>query len=402
VRLAASRLAGRFAAALCLVQPVGAAEYYMQPMASVTAEHDSNVELQPASQGPAADTFGYIATGAALFGIATPDSNTTIRPRIDYRNYPSDHIDDRLEEFLDLNSAYRGERQHASVYLGFQRADEFNSELYNPYAPSLPASPETGRTTMGSTRTSLILLPKYSYYVTPLTTIGVSGTYQKLTYSPSNSYDAVDFNYYQTQVFVEWALNQNNDVSVGIYGSDYEATHYHSNAVAEGASLGLHTNWTPLLDTDASVVYQRTQIDTSIPSPLHSTEEPWGASVSATYKNQLNQLKINIDRLITPTGGGGIYINQQAQLLYIRDINPRLQFTGATIAMRNHGLTSNVSGDDRTFVRTAVELKWMFTPTLYVQGGYQYMWEKYEVNPDGAANNRVYVTFGYQARERQY
>jgi hypothetical protein len=65
-------------------------------------------------------------------------------------------------------------------------------------------------------------------------------------------------------------------------------------------------------------------------------------------------------------------------------------------------LTSNVSGDDRTFLRTAVELKWMLTPTLYVQGGYQYMWEKYEVNPDGAANNRIYVTFGYQARERQY
>ena len=402
MRLAASQLTGRFAAALCLVQPVGAAEYYMQPMASITAEHDSNVELQPASQGPAGATFGYIGAAAALFGIATPDSNTTIRPRIDYRNYPSDHVDDRLEEFLDLNSAYRGERQHASLYLGFQRADEFNADLYNPYAPPLPASPETGRTTMGSTRTSLILLPKYSYYVTPLTTIGVSGTYQKLSYSPSNSYDAVDFNYYQTQVFVEWALNPKNDVTVGIYGSDYEATHYHSTAVAEGASLGLHTNWTPLLDTEASVVYQRTQIDTIIPSPLRSTENPWGASISATYKNQLNQFRMNIDRLITPTGGGGIYINQQAQLLYIRDINPRLQFTGAMIAMRNHGLTSNVSGDDRTFLRTAVELKWMLTPTLYVQGGYQYMWEKYQVNPDGAANNRVYVTFGYQARERQY
>ncbi len=394
------------ALAAALALPVHAAEYYVQPVASIAAEEDSNLDLQPASQGPVSSNTGYIGDVAALFGIATPDSDTTIRPRIDYREYPSDSPDDRLEEWLDLNSAYRAERGRASVYLSFQRRDEFNAELnsaeYNPYGPVSPTSPETGRTLTGVTRTSLLLLPNYSYYLTPLTTIGVSAIYQMLNYSPNNSFDAVDFNYAQAKLFVQWALNQKNDLTAGVYGSDYKAVHYDSDAVAEGATLGLHTNWTPLLDTNATVIYQRTRVDTAIPLPLHATENPWGASFAAAYKTQLDQFRINVDRLITPSGGGGIYVNEQAQFQYVRELTPRLEFTGAMIALKNHGLTSNVSGDDRTFLRTAVEMKWMVTPTFFVQAGYQYMWEKYEVNPDGAANNRVYVAFGYQGRNRQY
>ena len=400
------KFAGTLAAAILPVQLMHAAEYYVQPMASISAEEDSNLDLQPASQGPVSSNTGYIGDAAALFGIATPDSDTTIRPRVDYRDYPSDSADDRLEEWLDLNSIYRAQRGRASLYLGFQRRDDFNAELnsaeYNPYGPVLPTSPETGRTLTGVTRTSLILLPNYSFYLTPTTTIGVSGIYQRLDYTPNNSFDAVDFNYSQAKMFVQWALNQRNDITAGVYGSNYEAVHYNSIAVAEGATLGLHTNWTPLLDTTESVVYQRTRLDTAIPLPLRGTENPWGASFAAAYKTLVDQFRINVDRLITPSGGGGIYVNEQAQFQYTRALDPRLEFTGAMIALRNHGLTSNVSGDDRTFLRTAVELKWMFTPTLFVMGGYQYMWEKYEVSPDGAANNRVYVAFGYQARNRQY
>jgi hypothetical protein len=49
-----------------------------------------------------------------------------------------------------------------------------------------------------------------------------------------------------------------------------------------------------------------------------------------------------------------------------------------------------------------VDMKWMMTRTFYIQGGYSYTWQKYEFNPDGAANNRLYVRFGYQGLGRQY
>jgi hypothetical protein len=396
-----------FMAGVVTAAPAFAAEIYVQPSAQISAEADTNLDLQPASYpGSIRTVEGYIADAAAVISITTPNSSAAIRPRIDYRDYPSDSADNRLEEYLDLNAAFRSQRGKGSVYLGYQRRDEFNAELssalYDQFNPVHPTSPETGRTVRGATRESLILLPNYSYSITPLTAAGVSAIYQQLNYSPNNTFSAVDFDYYQAKAYLRWTLDRTNDLTLGGYGSKYNATHFDSRATAGGGTLTLDTSWSPLLSTSAGVVYQRTNIDTTIPSPLKKVANPWGATFSALYKAAVDQFRMDAGRVITPSGGGGIYVNDQLQFQYDRNFTQRLLFTGAVIARRDRGLTSNVSGDDRTYVRTVVDLKWMIRPTWYVEGGYQYMWQKYQLDPDGAANNRIYIRFGYQGRDRQW
>jgi len=396
-----------FVAGVVTAAPALAAEIYVQPSAQISAEADTNLDLQPASaRGSIRTVEGYIADAAAVISIATPNSSVAIRPRIDYRDYPADSADNRLEEYLDLNSAFKSQRGKGSVYLGYQRRDEFNAELsaalYDQYNPAHPTSPETGRTVRGARRESLILLPDYSYNVTPLTAAGVSAIYQKLNYTPNNTFSAVDFDYYQAKAYVRWTLDRKNDLTLGGYGSKYQAAHFDSRATAGGATLTLDTSWSPLLSTSAGVVYQHTNIDTTIPSPLKKVANPWGATFSAVYKAEVDRFRMDAGRVITPSGGGGIYVNDQLQFQYDRNFTQRLLFTGAVIALRNRGLTSNVSGDDRTYVRTVVDLKWMIRPTWYVQGGYQYFWQKYQLDPDGASNSRIYIRFGYQGRDRQW
>jgi hypothetical protein len=396
-----------FMAGVATAAPAFAAEIYVQPSAQISAEADTNLDLQPASYpGSIRTVEGNVADAAAVISIATPNSSASIRPRIDYRDYPADSEDNRLEEALDINAQFGSQRGKGTVYLGYQRRDEFNAELssalYDQFNPEHPTSPETGRTVMGATRESLILQPNYSYNLTPLTAAGVSGVYQQLNYSPNNSFSAVDFDYYQAKAYMRWTLDHTNDLTLGGYGSRYEATHFDSRATAGGATLTLDTTWSPLLATSAGVVYQRTDIDTAIPSPLKTVANPWGATFSAVYKTQVDQFRLDAGRVITPSGGGGIYVNDQLQFEYDRNFTQRLLFTGALIALRNRGLTSNVSGDDRTYVRTVLDMKWMIRPTWYVQGGYQYMWQKYELDPDGAENSRIYIRFGYQGRDRQW
>jgi hypothetical protein len=396
-----------FMAGVVTAAPAFAAEIYVQPSAQISAETDTNLDLQPASYpGSIRTVEGYIADAAAVISIATPNSSAAIRPRIDYRDYPTDSADNRLEEYLDLNAAFKSQRGKGSVYLGYQRRDEFNAELssalYDQFNPVHPTSPETGRTVRGATRESLILLPDYNYSITPLTAAGVSGVFQQLNYSPNNTFSAVDFDYYQAKAYLRWTLDRTNDLTLGGYGSKYNATHFDSRATAGGGTLTLDTSWSPLLSTSAGVVYQRTNIDTTIPSPLKKVANPWGATFSAVYKAAVDQFRMDAGRVITPSGGGGIYVNDQLQFQYDRNFSQRLLFTGAVIARRDRGLTSNVSGDDRTYVRTVVDMKWMIRPTWYVEGGYQYMWQKYQLDPDGAANSRIYIRFGYQGRDRQW
>lgn len=393
-------------AGLCAM-PVVAAEVYIQPSASLTAENDSNLDLNP---GPNPEVQGYLASAGSLFGISTPSTDTTIRPRLEYRDYPKDSQDNRLEGYLDLKSEYRGPRSDASILGTFDHQDDFNAEfssaLYNDFNPVQPTAPQTGKAVTGVVRDSVLLLPQYEYSISPLWNVGVSGIYQGLRYHPANTNFLVDFDYYQGKAFVSWATGPRSQISVGAYGSNYQATQIDSQATGAGGSLDLDTKWTPLLSTNFSAVYQRTNIYQHIiggpPSQqLDAEVNVWGATFGAVYKGQVAQYRFNIGRIITPSGGGGIYVNDQAQFQYDRNLTQRLSFTGAMIALRNRGITSNLNGDDRDYLQTVVELKWMWSPTWYVQGGYQYAWQKFEYNPDGAANNRIFIRVGYLGLPRQ-
>lgn len=389
-------------AGIALAAPGFGAEVYVQPIVSVSAEDNTNLDLE---QGPNPNIAGYSADAATLIGVATPNSDTAIRPRVDYRYYPTDSFDDRLEAYLDVNSTYNTQRSNASTFMEFERRDQLTAELnsanYNQIGPVSPTSPETGRITVGGTRTSVLLLPDYRYKITPLTAVGVSAIYQQIEYSPENSANAVDFRYYLGRLYMRWTLDQRNQVSLGGYGSKYEALHFDSRSTAGGVSVHLDTDWSPLLSTGATALYQHTTVDSTIPTLFKANANPWGATVNGEYTTQTQQFRLDGGRIITPSGGGGIYVNEQVQFQYDRKFTRRLTFTGAAIWVRNHGLTSNANGNDRTYWRPAVDLKWMMTRTFFLQGGYEYVWQKYQLDTFSAENNRIYIRFGYQGLGRQ-
>jgi hypothetical protein len=382
---------------------VFAAELYIQPSASLTVENNSNLDLDPTG---GAEIQGYLAKLAALFSISTPNSESTIRPRLEYRDYPEDSEDNRLEGYLDLISNYRGLRSTASIVGQFEHRDDLNAELssalFDEINPVQPTAPQTGQTVRGVTRDSLLLLPKYSYDLTPIISAGFSGIFQGARYSPSDDFDHVDFNYYYGQAFVSWNYSARSTLSFGGYGSKYDATHFDSNATGAGTSIEWNTSWTPLFSTDATVVYQRTKVDQTVPVLVQANTNTWGATFGAVYKAKISQFRLNVGRIITPSGGGGVYVNDQLQFQYNRDLTERLAFTGALIALHNHPITSDIpNGYDREYGQAVVELKWMWTPTWYVQGGYQYAHQKFNTDPNGASNNRVYITLGYLGLPRQ-
>jgi hypothetical protein len=380
-----------------------AADVFVQPSGYISAESNSNLDLTPGGQ---AEVTGYIADFASVIGIATPNSTTTVRPRVDYRDYPSDSTDNRLEEYLDFNSDYKNQRSAASISGTLDHRDEFNAELtpalYDDLNPTQPTAPQTGRTLKGATRDSVILIPSYSFKVTPLVATGVSAIYQKVNYSPDNSGRFVDFDFYQGKAFVVWTLDQKSDLTFGAFGNRYNATRFESTGTSGGGSVQLDTAWTPLFSTQASLALQHSNIDYGIPPTFNGSVNTWGGSLTALYKVQTSQFRADLSRILTPSGGGSVYINNQLQGQYSRSLTPRLTLTGAAVYLRNRALTANASGNGRDYLRSVAEVKWMIARTWYVQGGYQYTWQKYQLDPDGAANNRVYIRFGYQGLDRQW
>jgi hypothetical protein len=169
-----------------------------------------------------------------------------------------------------------------------------------------------------------------------------------------------------------------------------------------GATLDLNTSWTPLLSTKVSLLYQHTSISDVTPAPLNISVNAWGATVGTIYKTQLDQFRLDVGRTISPSGSGGLYNVDRVQFQDDRNLTTRLSITGALVGLKTHALTANIAGDDRKYAQAIVEMRWMMTRYWFVQGGYQYAFQKYQYDVDSAADNRVYVQFGYQglARER--
>jgi hypothetical protein len=378
-----------------LVAPTLAAQFYVQPTAALGAETNSNLDLDPGSNS---SVQGYLADAGALFGIATPNSESTIGARLDYRDFPKDSADNRLEEFLDFRSDYSTPRSHAALSGAFYREDDFNAEFssayFNPINPVQPTNPTTGQAVTGETLTTLLLQPSYTYRFSPVIGGGVSAIYQKVDYSPT-FLDHSNFDFYQGNAALSWKSSQRSEWSFGGFGSKYESTQIQSNATGGGATVGLDTIWSPLLSTNASVTYQHTNIDQSTPPVVKGGVNTWGGSASAVYRAQLSQYRAILSRFVTPSGGGGVYVNDQAQLQYNKDLTHRLAFTGAMIWVKSTQLPTNVNNLDRTYDQTALDLKYMIRPTWFVQGGYQYTWQKFTQIPE-ASNNRIFIMVGYQ------
>ncbi len=386
-----------FAALVMAAPRLFAAEWYVQPNATLTVEGDSNLEMQP---GYKTRTEGNLAMASALIGITSPTSDTTIRPRIEYRNYPEDSQDNRLEEYFDFNSSMSGQRSSESIFGSLQHRDEFNAEfnsaLYDNFYPTAPpTSPETGKATVGATRDSAFVVPSYNFRFSPLLAATVTGIYQKVNYSPNDSSGHVDFEYYFGKAAASWTFSPRSELSFGGFGSKYEATRYNSNATGSGAVVDFDTNWTPILSTTFEAVYQHTDINTSIPPPLITTSNAWGATASVAYKTQISRLRLDAGRMITPSGGGAVYTADQIKTQYDRDLSERLSVTGAVIGLKNSSLVASQNANDRKYLETVLEMKWNLTRTWYLQGGYQYSWEKFDIYQTGAANNRVYIRVGY-------
>lgn len=373
------------------------ADVYNQPAGSLTVTGDTNLDMDP---GEKTRTEGNLISLSDLIGIATPDSDSYIRPRVEYRNYPEDSGDNRVEGYLDFNSTFRTARSSTAVYGTFDHLDEFNAELpsaeYDSLNPVSPTAPETGHAISGATRDSALVVPAYNFKYSPLWGFGVSGLYQRLDYSPNDDFAHVNFAYYFGQASATWSLSPRSELSFGAFDSRYEATGYFSDAKGSGGTLDLDTDWTPLVSTAASVVAEHVDVDTSIPVLFRGSKNAFGATVSVAYKTLVSQYRMNAGQLITPSGGGSLLYSDQIKAEYDRDISARWSVTGALLALKNRGITSNLDVNDRTYVQTLFDVTWMMTRTWYLQGGARYMWEKYQVNTSGAADTRIYFRIGYK------
>lgn len=373
-----------------------AAQVFYQPVASVGVESDSNLDMDP---GGNKQVQGYLADVATVFGIDTPAWSTLLRPRLVYRSYPKNSVDDRLETYLDLSSTYKTQRSSTSLAASYQHLDQFNAQFapptFNDIVPNQPA-PADSRAATGATQNTAFLSPRYVYSFTPTIGAGVSGNYEDVRYSPADVSSHQNFNYYQGRAFLNYALNPTSTLTFGGLGSKFKTKDVNSQATGSGALLDLNTLWTPLLTTTEELNYQHTKLDSTFPNRIDASVNKVGGFVDASYKTELDRFRLVARRSISPSGGAAVYTSDRLQFQYDRTFTARWTVTGAVSYIHTRGLTEAQSGQDSRYAQALVEAHYDLTRYFFLQGGYQYAYQRYRTDPTSADNNRVYLEIGYK------
>ncbi|HVO46552.1 MAG TPA: hypothetical protein VMT29_09470 [Steroidobacteraceae bacterium] len=380
-----------------------AADVFYQPVASVQGQWNTNIELQP---GAAQSGAGYMADVATLIGVATPNSQLTLRPDVRYEYYPTDTSLNRLEAMLDINGQLRYQRDKFSLRGRIDRRDDLNAEIqdaqFNPVNPGLPVTPTTGRVSVGVVRDNVYLTPSYDHGFSALFSGGLSATFQRMTYSPNDPSAHVGFNYYQAQPYFDYTVSARSDIQFGVFGAKFEAVNIESHSEAYGGLVQGTYNWSPIFHSTLTVLLQRTRNEQTTPTPFQDSTTNWGANVETVYAGRTDKLRLTVGRQILPSSGGGLYNTDQVQGQYDREITERFALTAALLYQRLGTLASNSPSDTRNYLVGQVFAEWMLTRVLFIRGGYSYQWQKYRFDPEGANNNQVSLQFGYRGLGRQY
>ena len=400
-------LLGAFAlAGIIGVAPAQAAQTHLQPRIEAGVEQNTNRNLA-INPDDEADVLGYIVTAEVLWSYVTPKTNTEVRPRVRFQDYPDDKEIQRSEQFLDFSTQHRATERSTLALVGrYAREDSFNSELvdagFDDLDPDDPIDGGEGTTEelASETRTRVQLRPDFTHDISEVTGVAVGGVFQTVGFD-SESRDRTEYDYLELRTLLTRRLSPRTQVGVGPVVSRYETRDDTRQTDGYGLELGLDHRWSEVSRLRGKLFVLRSEFEGLDDGLLVSESETnVGFNLGFTRRTELGRVRLDVGRTVRPTAGGSTVVQDQVRAQFDHDFSERLFMRTALRAYTQERVGSSESSNNRDYARAELGLTWMATPTIFISGGYNYTWRELELDGTSADNHSVFVSFGYRGLGR--
>jgi hypothetical protein len=374
-----------------------AAETFWQPSVEARVEGHSNRDLAPDSEDTMA---GYFADLELLWGRNTGRSETRIRPRLRFQDYPDRDELQRLEQFLDVSTLYRTLRSETSVVGSYSRRDAYTAEIieagFDDFDPDDPSVSETSRLIVDNTRTRVQVRPTYTYRFSERSGITAGLTAETVDYESELPQTQVDFDYMQFETGWVQELDERARITFGPYVSRYDARDDSVTSDGYGLVGRWSRSWTERFRSTLTVRVERTESDRLLPVVVEESDTVWGATLNIDRRSETSIWRMNVGRTITPSGSGSKANSDEIRVGYERAMSPRLSSTAAVRALRVRSQSDFSRGDDRDYARAELGLRWAMTQTWSITGGYEFTWREFKRETDDANDNALFVSVKFE------
>jgi len=376
---------------------VNAADVHFQPVVEARVESNTNRNLAE-NEADESDSTGYIADMALVVTSTTARHQTIVRPRVKVQEYPDTSEIENVEGFLDLSSKVLWQRASLDIAANYSHEDLYNAELANArfddVTPDDPTSPESGNLQAGRTRDWFRITPYYEYEATERAALGFGVLYETASYD-GGSESVTDYDYGQAEALFRWKFTPETEFSIGPYVSRYEARDDSSKYDAYGVTASVAKNWSEKWSSEFSVGYEKNEIEYA--DPALEDEEPsgWSALLTLDYKGEVSRLRFVGGQRITPSSDGRKTASDELRMQYDRDMSARLSLQAAARYVSDDDLGDAPDPNQRDYARADLGLRYKFTQTWYMTGGYRYVWQE-RSSADGDADNHSFIVgIGY-------
>ena len=280
------------------------AQVYVQPQFDLRTEVSDNFDLDP-NGTPDGDIYGFIADAQTLIGIYTQRSETSVRPRVRFQEYPDRDELQRLEAFLDLRSKYQWERSEFLLFGRYSLQDSYNSETaggeFDPLDPNFNDNDGSSTILVGETRQRFQLNPTYDYDVTERVRMGVGLNYEDVSYdADSGQSTRTDYDYTVLDGSLAWTLTPQSEAGVDVYASQYQAKDDSEETDAYGAGVGYSYKWSDVTGVEARLFYESNDVTVNAPVRSEESTSGWGGSLTAYRKLEVSQWRFTLSRAVHP------------------------------------------------------------------------------------------------------
>lgn len=388
------------AVSIVIVSAASAAtDGYIVPEFEAHAEHHSNLDLTD-TNAENSDVYGYGGYAGATLGLRSQRGLTEMKPSVNYTYYPDRDEFNDANYYLDLKSTYEFQRDRLKVISHYSRENAVEGEIAEAQFDTFdPANPDQGANggifLQKETITKLQLRPEWVHDLSERWGFGVGGNYQTVTFDADAPSNRKDNDFIQAEAFATLRIDQRTDMRAGAYQSSFETDDGTNKTDATGLQVTLQRSWTPNFSGYVSVNADRSEIET--PGATEESDS-WGFQVGGFRTTPVSKTDLSMGRSLSPSFGGSRVEFDDFRVQYDRNLSERLVVSSAVRLSRSRSDVDNE--DDNDFARADLELRYSLSRTMYVAGGYSYIWQEF-VAPDANGNDRkgsdnvIGFRFGY-------
>jgi hypothetical protein len=366
-----------------------AAEWSVDPSATVAAGYESNAALTTDSHKGASETILNPAIGARrLTETSLVDLNLLGRQTY----YSGNELPDTTEGQAALKSFVRSTERTRLDLNGVSRWDTLLESAVLGNGTGNVQDVDVGLATTKVHRRWREAAPSLTYQLTERNSVNLLYRITNVKFGDVGTSGLVDYQQDYLSLTDSYALSEANYLNVSVLGTKYRPTDGSDSDTSE-LLAGMYHYFSATSSAGLRAGVGKTR--ETMPDGSETHNSLFVLEITGLQRSELSNLEGVISRDVEPSGVGQSVTTDQLRVDWNRRLTEMMGVSVRSTIFRTKSLDGSNPTVDRSYAEVSMGLDWTLAPAWSAGVSYEYRRQKYDTASNAANNNGVFVAVNW-------